>query len=98
MEEQRLHTEEHHPHHHVIAVIVNNREVAFHARDVTGAEIKETAISQGVPIKQDFNLFHVKHEGGLKPIGDAERVQLHEHEKFRAVSPDDCSGPPSHDA
>jgi hypothetical protein len=80
-----------------ITVSVNERPVVFHQHRVTGAEIKATAIAQKVPIQQDFALFEVKGPGQLRQIGDDEVVELHQHEKFRAVAPDDNSGG-THDA
>ena len=74
-----------------IVVKVNNREVSFTEHKVTGAAIKSTAISQGVPIQQDFQLFEVKHGEPLKPIRDDETVNLHENQQFRATAPDDNS-------
>jgi hypothetical protein len=77
--------------HRVITVSVNNREVTFSEHQATGTAIKETAIRQGVPIKQDFNLFEVKHDGSLRPIADNETVRLHDKLAFRATAPDDTS-------
>jgi hypothetical protein len=74
-----------------ITVTVNERPVVFHQRKADGAEIKASAIQQGVPIQQDFALFEVKGAGQLKPVGDSDEVTLHEHQKFRAVAPDDNS-------
>jgi hypothetical protein len=76
---------------HAITVSVNERKVVFHQHEATGAEIKATAIAQGVPIQPDFNLFEVEGHGTLKPVGDHDKITLHEHEKFRAVAPDDNS-------
>lgn len=74
-----------------VTVQVNGRPVVFQKHRVTGAEIKATAIAQGVTIQPDFLLFEVKQGGELKQIGDSEVVSLHEHEVFRAVAPDDNS-------
>jgi hypothetical protein len=78
-------------HRKTIIVKVNNRDVSFIEHRVTGADIKSTAISQGVPIQQDFQLFEVRHGEPLKPIRDDESVNLHEGEQFRATAPDDNS-------
>lgn len=93
MAETNAGIQEHQLPHKAIRVSVNNNAVIFLVHEATGAEIKSTAIEQGVAIQQDFNLFRVKLEGGLQPIGDGETVKLHEEEKFRAVAPDDNSGP-----
>ena len=76
---------------HAITVSVNEREVVIHQHEATGTEIKATAIAQGVPIQPDFALFEVEGHGTLKSVGDHETITLHEHEKFRAVAPDDNS-------
>ena len=76
-----------------VVVTVNRREVTFAVRRVTGAQIKETAIREGVPIQVDFALFRVQHDNHLKPVPDGETLELHEHEQFRAVAPDDNSSP-----
>jgi hypothetical protein len=63
----------------------------FNERKATGAEIKTTAIGQGVPIQPDFALFELREHGVLKPVGDRDQVTLHPNQKFRAVAPDDNS-------
>jgi len=76
----------------LITIKVNKNEVKFKKRRVTGLEVKETAIKQGVKIELGFVLYRIKRDGGLGPaIGDSERVVLHECEEFRCVTPDDNS-------
>jgi len=74
-----------------VTVTVNRHPVMFTERHATGAEIKATAIAQGVPIQQDFALFEVKGQGKLKSVDDDERVNLNDNDEFRAVAPDDAS-------
>jgi hypothetical protein len=88
---QSVSVAEHAEKHVTITVTVNNRPVRFHQREATGAQIKDTAIAQGVAIEADFALFEDKGHGHLKQISDCEEVTLHEHEKFKAVAPDDNS-------
>jgi Multiubiquitin len=76
---------------HTITVAVNNRPVNFTVHKVTGAEIKAAAISQGVPIQQDFQLFEIRGGAPLKPIMDGQVINLHEKQEFRATAPDDNS-------
>lgn len=73
-----------------ITVDVNGNPVAFTQHKVTGLQIKETAINQGVSILLDFNLFEVK-GGKLHPVSDNQTVELHKGQGFRAVTPDDNS-------
>lgn len=76
----------------VITVKVNNKPVKFKKRRVTGLEIKQTAIAQGVSIQPDFVLYPVKHDGSLgAAIDNAEKVTLDECDEFRCVAPDDNS-------
>ena len=76
----------------VITIIVNNQPVQFQQTEVTGLQIKEAAIKQGVAIATDFQLFLKHGEGKLKLIADGETVKIHEREEFRATAPDDNSG------
>jgi hypothetical protein len=79
------------PERSVVTVLVNGHKVVFHVHKASGSEIKSNAISQRVPIQQDFNLFEKKPGQPLKPIGDNDIVELHEGQEFRAVAPDDNS-------
>lgn len=73
-----------------ITVNVNNNPVAFTEHEVTGLQIKEAAINQGVGIQLDFNLFEIK-GGKLNPVSDVQVAHLHKGQEFRAVTPDDNS-------
>ncbi len=75
---------------HPVTVKVNEQPVTFQTRKATGAEIKQTAIAQGVAIQPDFNLYR-KTGGNLKRIDDSETVELHDGEEFRAVTPQEPS-------
>jgi Multiubiquitin len=75
----------------VIIVTVNNKPVEFKVHSATGAEIKATAIAQGVRIQQDFLLFEIRDHEPLKPVRDDEVESLHDGLKFRATAPDDNS-------
>lgn len=73
-----------------VTIVVNTRPVDLPDRSTTGLAIKTAAIDQGVPIKLDFHLFRIS---GKKetPIGDEDRIKVHEREEFRAVDKDDNS-------
>src|ERR1700730_9920483 len=60
-----------------IEITVNFKPVRLHERKVTGLEIKEAAIAQGVNIKPDFVLFEDKGQGQRKVIGDQDEVHIH---------------------
>jgi hypothetical protein len=76
--------------HRTIRVTVNNQAVDLPEREVTGLEIKQDAISQGVQIQLNFPL-SVKRGDRYVPVGDNEPIRVHEGEKFLAVAPDDNS-------
>ena len=75
-----------------ITVKVNNNPVRFTKRVVTGLEVKQTAIAQGVAIDVGCVLYRLKAGGGLGPaIGDQDRIALKRCDEFRCVAPDDNS-------
>ena len=75
-----------------ITVKINNNPVEFTKRIVTGLELKQTAIKQGVRIEVGFVLYPVKTDGGAgASIDDAEKVTLRDCDEFRCVAPDDNS-------
>ena len=76
---------------HVIEVKVNKILVEFLQRRVTGLEIKETAIAQGVTIQPDFILFQILGPGQRKVIGDDDLVTLRKSACFEAIPCDDNS-------
>jgi hypothetical protein len=65
-----------------IKVYVNNRPIEFTKSDRTGREIKHRA-----EVPEDFMLYGPDGE----PIGDHEHVELHEDERFTAISGQDVS-------
>lgn len=77
-------------HHRTIEITVNKKKVQMDERRVTGLQIKEAAIAQGVQIELDFQLALV-HGHERRIIGDADTVELREHEKFIATASDDNS-------
>jgi hypothetical protein len=73
-----------------VVIHVNERPVSVPHR-VTGLEIKQAAISQGVPIQLDFILSQELNDRRTKIIGDIDTVSVSEHSRFVAVAPDDNS-------
>lgn len=67
---------------HPVTVKVNNRDVVLPSAEDTGAEIKHAA---GVP--ETFKLFG---PDGAE-ISNDQRVRVHEHERFTAISGQDVS-------
>jgi Multiubiquitin len=78
-------------HGHTIEIIVNKKSVQVEDKRLTGLDIKEAAIAQGVQIQLDFVLSEHLEHGGTKIIGDADEVKVKKHTKFTAVAGDDNS-------
>jgi hypothetical protein len=72
----------------LVTVSVNGNPVEV-PHTLTGAELKQAAIDQGVPIQLDFNLYR-KRGNDYDPIDD-ERLETHQGEEFRCVAPDDVA-------
>lgn len=73
-----------------IRVTVNRQQVDLPDREITGLEVKQAAIAQGVQIQLDFQL-SVKRGEHYEVIGDNDTITAHENEEFLAVAPDDNS-------
>lgn len=74
-----------------IEIEVNAKEVEMTKEEVTGLEIKEAAIAQGVNIQPTFVLQQELPNGSSKIVGDRDKVQLRKHLRFTAIAPDDNS-------
>lgn len=74
----------------VVTVTVNRKPVDLPDKHVTGLEIKQEAIAQGVAIQLDFQLSEKK---GAKfhPVADNDRVTAKPGDEFRAVTGEDNS-------
>jgi hypothetical protein len=75
-----------------LTIKVNKKSVKVTKRRLTGLEIKQTAIAQGVSIKESFVLYPLDKDGNLGPaIPDDKKVKLNDCDEFRCVAPDDNS-------
>lgn len=72
-------------------ISVNNKPVGVGELLVTGLEIKEAAIQQGVAIQLDFQLARVTFDGKQQITGDSEKVDVSEFKTFFATAGDDNS-------
>ena len=70
-------------------ISVNRKPVAVDEPIVTGFQIKEAAIAQGVVIGLDFQLAVVDADGKHRIIGDADKVDVREDKSFFATATDD---------
>jgi hypothetical protein len=76
---------------HQVTIMVNTKSVHIAGPRVTGAEIKQAAMAQGVPIQADFVLSELRQNGRTKIVGDTDVVTVTPKSAFVAVAPDDNS-------
>jgi hypothetical protein len=73
-----------------ITVSVNGQPVALPDREVTGLEVKQAAIAQGLPVGLEFQL-SVKRGNRYQVVDDDDKIKVHQGQEFLAVAPDDNS-------
>ena len=76
---------------HEIVVTVNGKEVALAEKRLTGREIKQAAIDQGVAIELDFELAEELPNGRERIVGDDDVITVTKKSTFIATAPDDNS-------
>ncbi|BAJ30980.1 MULTISPECIES: multiubiquitin domain-containing protein [Kitasatospora] len=76
---------------HQVTITVNTKAVTVTGPRLTGLQIKEAAIAQGVQIELDFLLSEELPSGETRIVGDADEVTVNKHSKFTAVAGDDNS-------
>jgi hypothetical protein len=81
----------HDPRQHPVTIHVNERPVRVPEHLVTGLEIKESAIAQGLAIELDFVLVEELGGGRTKVIGDSDPVHVDPASRFLANDGDDNS-------
>jgi hypothetical protein len=69
----------------------NGQFVVLRHHEVTGEEIKQAAIAQGVPIQLDFVVSEVLPDGKHKPIADDKKIHAKDGDEFWAIPGDDNS-------
>lgn len=74
-----------------IMVFVNEKPVVLDDDKQTGLSIKQAAIKQGVGIQLDFVLSIERGGGKTELIGDADRIKVHNKDRFLAIPNDDNS-------
>jgi hypothetical protein len=78
--------------HGTVTVSVNRKPVTLESHRVTGLEIKQAAIAQGVEIELDFLLTLEAFEGQpARTIDDDDVITVTKHSAFRANDGDDDS-------
>ena len=74
-----------------INIFVNEVEILFIRRRVTGADIKQRAIASGVHIQPNFVL-HLEHNNApADTIPDDKEIRIVDDMRFTAIAPDDNS-------
>lgn len=72
-------------------ISVNNKPVEVENPLITGLEIKEASLKQGVAIKLDFQLAAVEADGKQRIVGNYDKVDVREFKTFFATASDDNS-------
>ena len=72
-------------------ISVNRKPVKVEGPVVTGLEIKEAAIKQGLPIERNFELALVEADGKERIVGNSDKVDVTEFKTFFATASDDNS-------
>lgn len=75
----------------LVTITVNERPVRIEGPRVTGLQIKEAAIAQGVPIQLSFQLSEELPGRRTRIVGDADVVTVTNKSLFTAVADDDNS-------
>jgi hypothetical protein len=75
-----------------VTVTVNTKPVTLAAHRVTGLQVKEAAIAQGVEIQLDFLLTLEAHGGQpARTVDDDDTITVTKHSEFSANDGDDDS-------
>ena len=72
-------------------ISVNKKPVSLTEPIVTGLEIKQAAIDQGVSIDLTFRLIRVEPDGKRPPVNNSDKVDVREFKTFIATATDDNS-------
>lgn len=78
-------------HGHPVRITVNEHPVLVEGPRVTGLQIKQAAINQGVNIQLSFQLSEELPNHRTQIVGDTDEVTVTRHSRFTAVANDDNS-------
>lgn len=76
---------------HQVTIHVNKQPVTVDGPRLTGLQIKEAAIAQGVAIGLDFVLSKINPNGRPEIVGNADIVTVNKNSMFTATDDDDDS-------
>ena len=79
------------PQTHTVTITVNEQAIDILGPRVTGLQIKEAAISQGVPMDVNFILSEELPNNRTRIIGDDDVVTVNSRSRFLAIANDDNS-------
>jgi hypothetical protein len=79
------------PRPHPVKIHVNRKPVVVPQHEVTGLEIKEVAIAQGVKVELSFQLSEELGHHQTRIVGNDDIVHVQEGSRFLAVHGDDNS-------
>ena len=74
-----------------ITITVNEHPIQVTERELTGREIKQAALDQGVSIGLDFILYEHLGQHRTRIVGYDEPVRVHKGSRFEALANDDNS-------
>jgi Multiubiquitin len=74
-----------------ITITVNEHPIQVTERELTGRELKQAAIDQGVSIGLDFVFYEHLGQHRTRIVGDDELVRVHPNSRFEALANDDNS-------
>jgi hypothetical protein len=72
-------------------IFVNRKPIKVTEKEMSGLQIKEAAIKQGVNIQLDFVLFQDLSNGQQVIVKDHQKVRIRDGLKFEAITNDDNS-------
>jgi hypothetical protein len=72
-------------HKSTVTVYVNGQPVKLHGKVASGHHIKTSAIEQGVPIEEHFELLEELPDGKTRVVADKEEVHLRDDLRFTAI-------------
>lgn len=83
--------DDNHGHGHTVMITVNNKPVEIDGPRVTGLQIKQAAVNQGVDIQLDFQLAEIRRDDEQHIVGNDDLVTVNKHSRFVATAGDDNS-------
>jgi hypothetical protein len=76
---------------HSVTILINRQPVTVEGPRLTGLQIKQTAIDQGVAIGLDFVLSKLNPNGRPQIVGNDDVITVNKNSEFTATDDDDDS-------